>query len=71
MRKDYEKQILDHNIVKFNLMVRAYLSMFFSAKILTQANQNAELQINLVGETTKIMKDLNSILGKINIKSIA
>lgn len=43
IRKSYEKQILDHNVKKFSLIVRVNLDMFFSTKILTQANQNAKL----------------------------
>ena len=43
LRKCYKKQILDHNVEKFNLMVRANLDMFFSAKTLTQADRNAAL----------------------------
>ena len=43
MRKGYEKQILDHNIEKFSLMVRANLDMFSSAETLTQADRNAAL----------------------------
>lgn len=35
MRKKFEKQILDHNIEKFSLIVRTDLDMFASAKILT------------------------------------
>lgn len=43
MRKGYEKQILDHNIEKFSLMVRADWNMFSSVETLTQANQDAVL----------------------------
>lgn len=35
MRKSYKKQILNHNVKKFSLMVRADLDMFISAKTLT------------------------------------
>ena len=35
MRKGYKKQILDYNVDKFSLMVRANLDMFSSAKTLT------------------------------------
>lgn len=38
IKKSYEKQILDYNIKKFNLMIKINLDMFFSANILTQAN---------------------------------
>ena len=43
MRKGYEKQILDHNVKKFSLMVKADVNMFSSAETLTQADQNAAL----------------------------
>ena len=58
MKKGYEKQILDHNVKKFNLMVRADLDMFSSAKTLTQADQNAALQLNSLSGAKKIMEDL-------------
>ena len=58
MKKGYKKQILDHNVEKFNLMVRADLDMFASAKILTQVNQNAELEVNLVSGIKKILEDM-------------
>ena len=34
MRKGYEKQILDYNVKKFSLIVRANLDMFSSAETL-------------------------------------
>ena len=64
MRKGYEKQILDHNVEKFSLMVRANLDKFSSAKTLTQADQNAALQVNSVSGAKKIMEDLKWHLGK-------
>lgn len=38
MRMSYEKQILDYNVEKFDLIVRIDLNIFSSAKILIQAN---------------------------------
>lgn len=38
IKKGYEKQILDLNIEKFNLMIRANLNMFSSTKILIWVN---------------------------------
>ena len=64
MRKGYEKQILDHNVEKFSLMVRADLDMFPSAETLTQADRNVALQVNSVSGAKKIMKDLKWHLGK-------
>lgn len=43
MRKGYQKQILDHNIEEFSLILRVDLDIFFSTETLTQANQNAAL----------------------------
>ena len=43
IRKGYEKQILDHNVEKLSLMVRADLNMFAFTKRLTQTDQNIEL----------------------------
>ena len=39
-------------------MVRVDLNIFSFAETLTQANQNAELQINSVSVVKKIMKNL-------------
>ena len=58
MRKSYEKQILDYNIKKFSLMVRDDIDMFSSTKILTEANKNAELQVNSVSGAKSITEDL-------------
>ncbi len=62
--KGYEKQILDHNVEKFSLMIRANLARFSSAKTLTQADQDAALQVNSVSGAKKIMEDLKWHLGK-------
>ena len=43
MTKDYEKQILNHNIEKFSLIVRDDISIFFSIETLTEADKNAVL----------------------------
>lgn len=64
MRKGYKKQILNHNIEKFGLIVRVDLDMFSFAKTLTQAKQNAILQVNLVNNAKKIMEDLKWHLRK-------
>ena len=58
MRKGYEKQILDHNVKKFSLIIRANLDMFSSTETLIQADQNAALQVNSVSGAKKIMEDL-------------
>lgn len=62
--KSYKKQILNHNVEKFSLMIKANLNMFASAKILIWANQNAELQINSVSSRKKNIKDLKQHFGK-------
>ena len=64
MRKSYEKQILDHNVEKFSLIVRADLDMFSSSETLTQVDQNAALQVNLISGANKIMEDLKWHLRK-------
>lgn len=43
MRNDYNKQILDNNIEKFNLMIKNNINILFSAKALTNANKNTIL----------------------------
>ncbi len=58
MRKSYEKQILDHNVDKFSLMVIDDINMFSFTKTLTEANKNAALQVNSVIGVKKITKDL-------------
>lgn len=64
IKKGYKKQILDYNIKKFSLIVKANLNMFFSIKILTQAKQNAALQVNSVSSAKKIIEDWNWQLEK-------
>lgn len=64
MRKSYKKQILDYNVKKFSLIIKVALNMFFFAEILTQANQNAKLQVNLVNNIKKIIEDLKQHFGK-------
>ena len=64
MSKGYEKHILDYNVEKFSLVVRANLHMFASTKTLTQVNQNAKLQVNLVSGAKKIMEDVKWHSGK-------
>ena len=43
MKKGYEKQILDHNIEKFSLMVKNDINIFFSTKTLIEFDKNAVL----------------------------
>lgn len=65
IKKSYKKEILDYNIKKFSLMIKIELDMFFSVKILTQANKNVKLQINLVRNAKKIIKNLKYYFKKI------
>lgn len=58
MRKGYEKQILDHNVEKFSLMVRDDIDMFSSTETLTQADKIAVLQVNSVSGAKKITEEL-------------
>lgn len=64
MNKDYKNQILDHNVNKFNLMVKNNLDMFSSGKILTQTNQDIALQINFISNAKKIREYLKWYFGK-------
>lgn len=58
MRKHYKKQILDHNVEKFSLIVRDDIDMFLFTKILTEVDKNAILQVKLVSSAKKIEKEL-------------
>ena len=64
MRKGYEKQILDHNIEKFSLMVRDDIDMFSSIETLTETDKNAALQVNSLNGVKSIMEDLKWHVGK-------
>ena len=64
MRKRYEKQILDHNVEKFSLIVRDDIHMFFSTETLTEADKNAALQVNSVSSAKSITEDLKWHVGK-------
>lgn len=64
MRKGYEKQILDHNVEKFSLIVRDDIVMFSSTKTFTEADKNATLQVNSVSGAKKITKDLKWLIEK-------
>lgn len=63
MSKDYEKQILNHNIEKLSLMVKDEIDMFSTIKMLTAANKNTELQVNSVTSAKNIMEDLKWHIG--------
>lgn len=58
MRKNHEKQILNHNIEKFSLMVKDDINMFLFTKILIQANKNGVLQINSISGAKNIGEEL-------------
>lgn len=58
INKSYKKQILNHNIKKFNLIIKANLNMFSFIKTLIHINQNTTLQINSVSSIKKIREDL-------------
>lgn len=64
MRTIYEKQIQNHKVEKFSWMLRADFHMYFSAKTLTQANQNTKLQVNSVSYIKNIIEDLQQHLEK-------
>ncbi len=58
MKKSYEKQILDHKVEKFSLMVRDDIDIFSSIETLTEADKNDALQVNSVIGAKKITEDL-------------
>lgn len=58
MRKSYKRQILNHNVEKFSLIVSDNIDLFLSTKIPIQANKNSVLQINSMSGTKKIREDL-------------
>ena len=64
IKKGYEKQILDHNIEKFSLIVKEDIDMFSFIKILTEANKNVVLQFNSVSSVKNIMEDLKWHVGE-------
>ncbi len=64
MRKGCEKQILDYNVEKFSLMVKDDIDLFSSTKILTQADENAALQVNSVSDAKNIREELKWYIEK-------
>ncbi len=64
LRKSYEKEILDHNVEKFSLMIRDGIDLFSSSKILTQTDKNTALQVNSVSSEKKIRKELKWYIEK-------
>ncbi len=64
IKKGYKRQILDYNIEKFSLMVRDDIDLFSSTKILTQANENAPLQVNSMSDAKIIKKELKWYIEK-------
>ena len=56
MRKSYKKQVLDHNVEKFVLMVSDDIDMFSSTETLTEVDKNAALQVNSVSGAKKSRK---------------
>lgn len=64
MRDGYEKQILNHNVEKFSLMVRDDIDMFSFTETLTEADKNATLQVNSMSDAKKITEDLNWLIRK-------
>ena len=56
MKKGYEKQILNHNVEKFSLMMKDDINIFSSIEILTKADKNTALQVNFIKSSTEDMK---------------
>lgn len=68
MRKNYKKQILDYNIVKFSLMVRDDINIFLPIKIPMQVDKNIVLQVNSISDVKKIRKKLKWYIKKMSRK---
>ncbi len=64
MRKTYKRQILDYNVKKFSLIVKNDIDLFFSTKIITQADKTVALQSNSVSGTKKIKEELKWYIEK-------
>ena len=64
IRRVDEKPTLDHNVEKFNLMVRDNINIFSSTKTLTEANKIVALQVNPISGIKNITKDLKCHMRK-------
>ena len=64
MNKSYEKQILDHNVKKFSLMLIDDIDMFFSTETLAEIDKNTALQVNSVSGAKSITEDLKWHIAK-------
>ena len=64
MRKGYKKQILDHNVEKFSLIIKDDIDMFSFTKTLTEVNKNAALQVNSISCAKSITQDLKWYIEK-------
>lgn len=49
--------MLDYNIKRFNLMIKNNRKMFFSSKISIKVNKNTILQLELINNIKKIIKN--------------
>lgn len=58
MRKNYIRQILNHNVEKFSLIVRDDIYIFLSIEIIIQVNKNVILEINSMSDMKKIRGEL-------------
>lgn len=57
MRKSHKKQILDHNVEKFWLIIRDDIDILLSTEMFMQANKNTVLEINFVNSAQKIREE--------------
>lgn len=64
MRTDYHKQIFNHNVEKFSLIVKNDIDIFSSTEILTEAKKITALQVNSVNSAKSITEDLKWDVGK-------
>lgn len=58
MKKSYEKKIPTYNVMKFSLIVKDDINMFFSIKGLNKIVKNAILQVNSINGIKKNPKRL-------------
>lgn len=66
MKKDNKKQILNHKVKKFSLIIKNVIDMFFFSKTLTKDNKNVVLQVNSISNIKKILKNLKWHIRKTN-----
>lgn len=64
IRKNYKRQIIDHNVEKFSLMIKHNIDIFPFIKILINVNHNNILQINSMSSANKIGEEIKQHIKK-------